>query len=131
MANSLYASGRESFSTGEIDYSTDTIKLALMADTYTPNLSEDEFWSDISSNVVGTPQTLSGKTSTNGVTGCLDVMFTGIEAENNVDYIVVYKDTGTPSSSTLIALYDTAPGLPFTPSGANIVIAINSEIEAL
>lgn len=131
MANSLYDAGREEFLTGGIDYSSDTIKMALMADTYTPNVSTDQFWSDVSSNVIGTPQTLSSKTATNGVADCSDVMFTGVGAGNNVDYIVLYKDTGTPSSSTLIALYDTATGLPFTSSGADIVITIDTGSDKL
>lgn len=40
-----------------------------------------------------------------------------------ITYIAIYKDTGTPATSSLIALIDTATGLPFTGSGGNVLIA--------
>ena len=67
MANALYDKGREKFLTGAINASADTLKCALIKDTYAPTLGSDEFFSTLSSHVVGTPQTLTSKTVTGGV----------------------------------------------------------------
>ena len=64
MANALYDKGREKFLTGAINASADTLKCALLKNTYSPTLASDEFFSALSAHVVGTPQTLASKTVT-------------------------------------------------------------------
>lgn len=126
MANALYGTGRDAFLNGDIDYSADTIKMALVSDAYTPNLTTDDFWNDVSANVVGTPQTLASKTTALGIANCADVTFSAVAGGSTVTYIVLYKDTGTPATSQLIACYDTATGLPIATSGADITIRIDT-----
>lgn len=127
MANSLYDSGRNSFLTGEIDYVNDTVKMALVATSYTSDVSGHVYYNDIdpASNVVGTAQTLLNKTAVAGVADCDDVEFGTIAAGSTIAYIVLYKDTGDNNTSPLIAVYDTAAGLPFTTSGSEITIKID------
>jgi len=126
MANALYGLGRDAFLNGNIDFSDDTIKMALVSDSYTPALNTHDFWNDVSANVVGTPQTLSGKTTALGVANCSDVTFSAVAGGSTVAYIVLYKDTGVSSTSQLIACYDTATGLPLETSGADITIRIDT-----
>lgn len=126
MANALYDIGRNAFLNGDIDYTADTIKMALVSDAYTPNLTTHDFWNDVSANVVGTPQALSGKSTSAGIANCSDVTFSAVAGGSTVAYIVLYKDTGTPSTSQLIACYDTATGLPIETSGADITIRIDT-----
>lgn len=90
------------------------------------HLTTHDFWNDVSANVVGTPQTLANKTTSAGVADCDDVTFTAVSSGSTVAYLVLYKDTGTPATSQLIACYDTATGLPITTSGADITIRIDS-----
>jgi len=40
----------------------------------------------------------------------------------SIEAIVLYKDTGTDSTSPLIAFIDTATGLPITPNGGDIIV---------
>ena len=40
--------------------------------------------------------------------------------------VVLFKETGTESTSDLMAYYDTATGLPFTPSGGDITVVVNA-----
>lgn len=122
MANSLYSKARQAFLDATIDLPTDTIKAALVTNGYTPNLSTHDFYDDVSANVVGTPQTLGTKTITDGVFDAADVTFTAVASGSTVNYILIYKDTGTPSTSPLIALIDTATGLPVLTNGGNITI---------
>ena len=126
MANALYDAGRNSFLTGAINFTSDTIKMALVSSSYTPNLSTHDFWNDVSANVVGTPQTLTTKTATAGVADCDDVTFTAVAGGSTVTYLVLYKDTGSSATSNLIACYDTATGLPISTSGADITIRIDN-----
>lgn len=123
MANAFYDKGIERFLKGSIAFNSDTIKVALLdAGFYTPSMSVDEFYSDISgSAVVGTPVALASKTTAAGVADAADSTLTAVTGAT-VEYVLIYKDTGTPSTSPLIALYDTGNGLPFTPNGGDITI---------
>ncbi len=118
----LYDKGREAFLLGAINMSSDTIKVALVdTASYTVNLATDQYYSAISSYVVGTPQTLGSKTTTAGVFDAGDVTFTSVTG-NSAEAIVIYKDTGTGSTSPLISYSDNETGLPVTPNGGNITI---------
>lgn len=122
MANALYDKGREAFLSGDVSWDADTIKVALV-DTaiYTVNLATHDFYDDVSAGVVGTPQTLGTKTITAGVADAADVTFTAVSGAS-CEALVIYKDTGTPSTSQLIAYIDTATNLPVTPNGGDIGI---------
>jgi hypothetical protein len=124
MANALYDRGRQKFLEGGIAWLTDTIKVVLVdgAD-YTPNLATHEFLSDIPAAArVGTPQTLTGKSSTNGVADAADPTFPTVNGDQ-AEYIVGWKDTGVEATSPLMFLIDTATGLPVTPGGGDIIVA--------
>lgn len=68
MANALYDKGREGFLNGDIDWTTNNIKLMLLDSAdYTANLSTHDFLDDIPSLArVATSSNLSSKTSTGG-----------------------------------------------------------------
>jgi len=122
MANALYDKGREKFLTGAINASADTLKCALLKSTYSPTLASDEFFSTLSAHVVGTPQTLASKAVTGGVFDAADVTFLAVPTAT-VTYCAIYKDTGNAATSPLIALFDTAAGLPVSTNGGDIIIA--------
>ncbi len=125
MANALYDLGRQAFLEGSIAYLTDTIKVALVKNTYTPNTSTHQFYSDLTpaSNVVGTSQTLASKTSTSGVANAANITFSSVTSGSTVSYLAIYKDTGVTTTSPLIALIDTATGLPVATNGGDITIS--------
>lgn len=127
MANALYTKYKESMLSlnPSVDLDTDTIKVALVASGYTANMSADQYWNSASANVVGTPGTLASKTITNGIFDAADLTFTAVSGAQ-VTQIVIFKDTGTPSTSPLIARIDTATGLPVTPNGGDITITWDS-----
>lgn len=123
MANALYDLGREAFLDGSADWDTDTIKAALIdAGAYTPNLVTDKFYSAIAGGaIIAAGVALASKTVTLGVADAADVTFalvTGV----SIEYIVIYKDTGSSATSRLLALIDTATGLPVTPNGGDITV---------
>lgn len=128
MANALYAKWKEQLLqfTANNNLSAGTVKVALVdTGVYTYN-SADQFYSAVSSAVVGTPQTIGSKTFANGVFDGADVTFTAVTG-NSVEALVIYVDTGTSSTSPLVAYIDTSvTGLPVTPNGGDITITWNA-----
>lgn len=123
MANALYGKGKEKFLSKLIDLTSDTIKVALVKNTYPQNLSTDEFYSDISAYVLGTPQTLSGKSITLGVFDAADATFSAVTAGDTSEGVVIYKDTGVAGTSPLIAYIDTITGFPLATNGGDVTVA--------
>ena len=127
MSNALYDKGRQSFLEGGIAYLTDNIKAVLVdSGAYTVNLSTHQFLSDIASGArIATSGNLSGKTSTAGVANASAWTWTAVSGAQS-EYVILYKDTGTATTSPLFAFIDTATGLPVTPNGGDITYTPDS-----
>ncbi len=69
---------------------------------YGPSASSDNF-DDFDGCLVGTAQALASKTFTAGVFDAADVTFTAVTGAS-VEAYIFYKDTGTPSTSRIIAI---------------------------
>jgi hypothetical protein len=123
MANTLYDFARQRFLEAQLNWMTDTIKV-LLVDTgaYTPQTSVHQYLSDIptSARIAG-PITLTAKATTGGAADGADVTFPSVTGAS-IEAIVIYADTGTESTSPLIAYIDTATGLPITPNGGDIIV---------
>jgi len=124
MANAIYPKFKEALLDGStnIDLNDGTVKVALVdTGTYTYNAAHD-FYDDVSSAVVGTPQTIANTTVTAGVFDGDNVTYTSVTG-NTVEALVIYIDTGSPSTSRLVAYIDTSvTGLPVTPNSGDISI---------
>lgn len=133
MANALYDTGRDAFANGNIDWVNDTIRAFLLDSAdYTPNLATDDFLADvptaarIGGTAGGTAYTdgiaLTGKSTSAGVCDATDITFPTVTGDQ-AEYILIYKQGATgDSDSQLIALIDTATGIPVTPGGGNIPV---------
>ena len=124
MANGLYDAARAAFLNGDIVWTNDDIRAILIdTGTYTVNLSTHDFLDDIPGGArVATSSALSGKTSAAGVADANDVTFSAVSGAT-VEAVVLYKHTGTESTSNLIAYMDTGmTGLPVTPNGGDITV---------
>jgi hypothetical protein len=128
LSNALYNKAKESFlsQNPSIDMDTDTIKVALVdTGTYTFSAAH-QYYSSVSSSVVGTPVALANKTVTSGVFDADDAVFSAVTGVS-IEAYVVYKDTGSAATSPLIAYFDTASaGLPVTPNNGTITITFNA-----
>ncbi|OBK92369.1 hypothetical protein A5646_03430 [Mycobacterium sp. 1245499.0] len=123
MANALYTKYREKALQGQINWLTDNIKVDLVDSAdYTVNTATHEFLSDVPSAArVATSANLSAKTATGGVADAADVTFPAVTGDIS-EALVIYKDTGTDTTSPLIAYIDTATGLAVTPNGGDITV---------
>src|SRR5688500_17521498 len=92
---------------------------------YTPNTTTDDFVSDVASAAripaLASVPTLASNTIGTvaaGVFDAADTTFTSLSGDQ-AEYLLLFKNTGTDTTSDLIAIWDTATGLPLTPNGAN------------
>jgi len=123
MANALFDKGRESFLKAEINMVTDTIK-AILVDhgVDTPVLATDQFLSDIAAGArFATSPAFTTKTTAAGVFDADDITFAAVSGAT-CESMVIYQDTGTPTTSRLIAYIDTlgVGTFPVTPNGGDI-----------
>jgi len=99
-----------------VDFDTDTIKVMLTTATYVPNAATQSTKVSVTNEVTGTGYTAGGATlatkTVTDTTGTItfdadDVTFTQNAAGfSNARYAVIYKDTGTAATSTLVGWVD-------------------------
>lgn len=93
MADVIYNSFKRDIMNGSIDLDTDTIKVALVTSTYTPNQDTHTKFSDITNEVSGTGYTAGGATLANKA----------VTADNTDNEGVFDADDVTWSTSTITA----------------------------
>lgn len=120
MANRLYPLGAQKMLSGQINFDADPIKAVLVSDGYTFSAAH-EFLSDVGA-LVGSPQTLTGKTTTGGVFDAEDLAFGAIPPGSTAKALVLFLDTGNPSTSPVIVHDDEITGFPFATNGGDVNI---------
>lgn len=129
MANTLYAKGREALLEGSIDMLTDTIKAVLLSATYVANLLTDQFYSTLvsSGGIIAGPVALSGRSGQAGTFSAANITFPAVSSVlAQGTQLVIYKDTGTTTTSPLIGYINVASGLPVTPDNGDLTFAFPS-----
>ncbi len=115
MADVIYNSFKMKIMDGSIDLDTDTIKVMLVTSTYTPDQDLHDFKDDVTNEVTGTGYTAGGEalasktvtqdnTDNEGVFDAADVTWSSSTITARA--AVLYKDTGTASTSPLICYLD-------------------------
>lgn len=123
MASAVYGKGRNAFATAGINWTSDTIKAMLVNTTsYTVSINVDQFFTDVPGGaIIAAGVALTSASATLGTLNAATVTFSSVSG-SQIGAIVLYKDTGTPSTSALIAYIDTATGLPLTPNGGTVTL---------
>lgn len=108
--------------TTRVDFANDDLRM-LLIDTADddPNIATDEDLADITgAAIVATSPDLTGFANVNGLLSCDAFTFSTVTGDQSEE-MVLYKHTGTPSTSILLVSYDTfASGMPVTPNGGDI-----------
>lgn len=115
MADVIYNNFKKLIMNGGIDLDTDTIKVALVTSSYTPDQDVHDFFNDVTNEVSGTGYTAGGaslanktvtadNTDNEGVFDADDVSWT--TATITARAAIVYKSTGTASTSPIICYID-------------------------
>jgi len=124
MANALYAKAKEAFLGADLDLLNVTLKTALVKNTYSVDLVNHEFLSDVgTANIAATSFALEQIKIDDGV---FDAENETIEdyGTSGFAYLIIYQDSGLSSTSRLIAYIDTADGLPVNSTNETISITI-------
>lgn len=127
MANAIYPKWKEAVMQASSGSSLAGTLKAVLIDTadYTYSAAH-EFYTSASAGAVGTPGTIGSKTYVNGLLDGADVTFSAVTGDP-CEAIIIFLDTGTASTSRLVAYYDTGvTGLPVTPNGSDITITWNA-----
>jgi len=115
----VYNSFKAGVMNGSIDLDTDDINVSLHTSSYTPDIDTDEFYSDITASEVTSEngyttkgQSLASKTVSTDTTddeGVFDAAdVTWSSSTITARYAVIWKNTGTNTTSPLIAYVDFA-----------------------
>lgn len=116
-----------------VDWATDTIKVALTTSTYTPNQDTHDFFDDVTNEVSGTGYTSGGATlgtksvaydATTNTVALKAATTSWSSASFTARYAVIYKDTGTASTSPVLGYVNF--GADQTVSSATFSIAWDS-----
>jgi hypothetical protein len=133
MSNSLFDKARQRFLEGSINWNTDTIKAVLVdLAAWTPNLASNEYFADVSPSAYTgiAPVTLTGKSTAGGAAAAANVTFTSVSGAS-LEAIVLFKFVTNNADSPLIALIDTATGLPITPNGGDIIVTWDTGVNKI
>lgn len=115
MADVIYNNFKKLIMNGGIDLDTDTIKVALVTSSYTPNQDTHDFFDDVTNEVSGTGYTAGGASLANKAVTADNTDNEGVFDADDVTWststitargAVIYKSTGTASTSALIAYID-------------------------
>lgn len=94
----------------------------------TPVVNTDDAIDDILSAArvpaIASCPTLGSKAITGtalAVFDAADLVFTSLSGDQS-ESLILFKDTGTESTSALCAFWDAATGLPLTPNGADVTV---------
>lgn len=124
MSDAIYPAAKEKFMSGQLNWLSDPIVCLLVGTANYTYSSAHASLADIPAAArIATSGTLSGRTAALGVADAADITF-GTVSGNIVNAVVLYSNSGTDSSSPLVAYLDTAvSGLPLNPNGNPIAIA--------
>jgi hypothetical protein len=77
---------------------------------------------------VATSSALASRTTSDGQFDAADVTYTALTGDTVTSW-VLYRDSGTESTSTLIGYFDTksdASALSYTPNGSNLTLSFGA-----
>lgn len=128
MANRFYVPFKNNILTQaaaqvDFDEAGDDIRLILI-DTadYTVDTDAHDFLDDVAAAARVATAALGGQSVSTNVFDANDVVFSAVTGDS-VEAMVLYKHTGTESTSRLIAYFDTATNMPVTPNGGDITVS--------
>lgn len=131
VTTKVYGNAAKHIQAGDINWTSDTIKAALVTSSYTPNQGTDEFWTTPKTNEIAGSGGYTTRGSTLGTKSvtydsatrearyiAANISYSALTPSAAFRYLVVFKDTGTDGTSILLAYIDfgadqNPAGLPF------------------
>ena len=134
MANAIYPKWKSALIQGSADSDLDgTGSTGVWAALYDVGAggaydAADEFYSDLSAGIVGTPVEIGAtKSYTSGIFDGADVTWTSVSGAVSEAIVIYRKNGGADTTWRLVAYLDTnVTGLPVTPNGGSITVTWNA-----
>lgn len=130
--NAIFAKGREAWGNGDIDWEGDTIRAALVdLQGLTINTGTMQFLSQItalSADALVSTAVVANCVNVDGVLDADDTVFVAAMGDQ-VEALVIYKDTGVAATSNLLIYFDTtasSDAIELVPNGGNITAVWNA-----
>lgn len=133
MANFIPNSVKNNvWNSGLPDLTSTTIKAMFVDHADDTPTATDDFIDDIASAArvpaIGSCPALGSKTNGSlavGTFDAADTTFTSLTGDQS-ESLILFEDSGSEATSDLLARWDTATGLPLTPSGGNVTVVWNA-----
>jgi hypothetical protein len=121
MANFWYGKAIQHFANGDINWASNTIKVALVSSGYTAAATTDEFYSVAVSggNIVAAGQTLGTKTNVLGLLSAANSTWSTVTG-SQVTQLVGYVNGSAGTTDYILFNDSVGSNLPVTPNGGNI-----------
>lgn len=120
------------WNSGLPDLTSLTIRAMFVDHADDTPVTTDDFIDDIASagRVPALASCPALASKTNGVVAvgtfdAADTVFTALSGDQS-ESLILFEDSGTESTSDLIARWDTATGIPLTPNGGDVTVAWNA-----
>lgn len=119
MANRRYDRCGKLAATAGINWVAGDMKVALLIAAYSFDATAHQFVTDLGANIVARSLNLTGKTDVAGILKSDAASFPALTGARCL-YAVVFVDTGSDATSSLLYYIDTATNLPGTPIGIDV-----------
>ena len=120
MSNALYNAGKQALLRGQANLQDSNVAAALVSSAYVVNLATHTDLTHISASMIGAAQPLLSRTTTDGVFDAADATFPVVPPGVTAQAVVLYMNTGTPATSTLLAYIGTITGFPLAGNGGDV-----------
>jgi hypothetical protein len=126
-ADFVYNNARYLFATGALDWATATIEAMLVSSSYSPAVT-DVHVSDIPSGAIITRDQILTGLGVTAAGACYGAIPTwdALSSIYEVVAVILYKNTGTDSTSPLIYYSSSGPGFPFAVEGLNYFVGYDT-----
>jgi len=121
----LYNSGITALLSGDVDLINDDITCIIVDSAYSPNYSSDQNQDDILEAYQLDEIALAGKSLVSGAFDADDVSF--LNVTGTIGGVIIYKNTGVESTSTLVAFIDDFDAVPLVADNGMIVVSWSDE----
>jgi hypothetical protein len=135
MANVIYPAARQLVASGGLNQLTADLRMIGVTVTsgttnYTYSAAHD-FLDDVAAGAIFAPAVaLSGRALVGGVLTAAPLVFPllAVSGAKKIDALILYLHNATASLAALLAYYDTATGLPATPTGQDVTITWTANV---
>jgi hypothetical protein len=122
MSNFVYGKAKEAMLNGQINVTSNVLKVLLVSSSYIPSVNSDQYVSSINANyIINRSQAIQNVTNTLGILDAGDVTIPEHDG-SAFNAVVLYQDGTSDSNSRLISYIDTSDGLPF--AGVNFSLPV-------